>query len=120
MDPGSACERTMKRPDRRTRAQHAAKKAVTRITGMPAVAALFSVAPDRVERLFFEERARSKASSFCAQLARAHKPFRLVESSELERIAGTLLHGGIVAIARPRPVRAFDPDETRSWARDGQ
>lgn len=110
----------MKRSNPRRQARPVAKKTVARIAGLPAVAALFSVASDRVERLFFDERARSKAAPFCAKLARARKPYRLVESDELERIAGTVLHGGIVAIARPRPVHAFDPDAARLWARDGQ
>src|SRR5262249_25436531 len=28
--------------------------------------------------------------------------------------------GGIVAVAQPRPVKPFDPDAARSWAKDGQ
>ena len=93
---------------------------MARICGLPAVAALFAVAPDRVERLFFDERARSRAARFCAELARVRKPYRLVTGEELERVAGTILHGGIVAIARPRPVHDFDPDAARSWASDGK
>jgi TrmH RNA methyltransferase len=74
---------------------------MARVAGLPAVSALFSTAPERVERLFFDERARPSAARFCAELARAHKPYRLVGTEELDRIAGTVLHGGIVAIARP-------------------
>src|SRR5262249_4859623 len=57
---------------------------------------------------------------FCAALARAHKPFRLVGGNELDRIAGTPLHGGIVAIARPQPIHPLDPDAAAQWARDRQ
>lgn len=110
----------MKRPGRLTQPQAGAKKSVARIAGLPAVTALFAVAPDRVERLFFDERVRARASPFCAELARARKPYRLVTSDELERVAGTMLHGGIVAIARPRPVHAFDSAAARAWARDGK
>src|SRR5262249_49922313 len=99
----------MKRTELRAAALRPAKKDVARIAGLPAVAALFKAAPERVERLFFEERARASVAPFCAALARIHKPFRLVGSDELDRIAGTLLHGGIAAIARPQTIHPFDP-----------
>jgi RNA methyltransferase, TrmH family len=109
-----------KRRDQRAPARSGEKKAFARVSGFPAVAALFAVAADRVERLFFDERARARAVPFCAELARVRKPYRLVTADELERVAGTILHGGIVAIARPRPIHDFDPDAARSWARDGK
>ena len=97
-----------------------AQEKLLRIAGMPAVAALFARAPQRVERLFFDERTKSQAGAFCAALARARKPYRLVGSEELERVAGSVMHGGIVALAQPVPISTFDPTEARQWARDGQ
>jgi RNA methyltransferase, TrmH family len=94
-------------------------KALQRIAGLPAVTALFATAPERVERLFYDERMKPRVGAFCAALARARKPYRLVPADELERVAGTVLHGGIVAIARPRPVEVFDPAAAAEWARDG-
>jgi RNA methyltransferase, TrmH family len=90
-----------------------------RIAGLPAVSALFATAPERVERLFFDERAAPLLGSFCAVLARAHKPYRLVGAAELERVAGTVLHGGVVALAQPRPVAILDVAEAARWAHDG-
>ena len=90
-----------------------------RIAGLPAVSALFATAPERVERLFFDERAKPLLGTFCATLARARKPYRLVGPEELERVAGTLLHGGVVAVAQPRPVAMLDAAEAARWARDG-
>jgi TrmH RNA methyltransferase len=110
----------MKRPEHGMRAPRIAKKAVARIAGLPAVAALFSAAPERVERLFFDERMRSVVAPFCAELARVHKPYRLVGSEELDRVAGTVLHGGVVAIARPQPIHPFAADAAARWARDGK
>jgi RNA methyltransferase, TrmH family len=95
------------------------EKSLDRIAGFAAVSALFAEAPDRVERLFFEERAKARVKAFCVVMARARKPYRLVTAPELERIAGTPMHGGIVAVARPRPVLPFDAEEARGWARDG-
>jgi TrmH RNA methyltransferase len=72
------------------------------ICGIRAVAALFARRPDDVQRLFHTPEARMPAGPHCAVLARARKPYRMVEADELATIAGTPHHGGIVAVARPR------------------
>src|SRR5437762_3081875 len=71
-------------------------------TVLPAVSALFSVAPLRVDRLCFVQRMQPYVGHFCAALARMRKSYRLVRTEELDRVAGTVLHGGIVALAQPR------------------
>lgn len=58
--------------------------------------------------------------AFCTQLAQTHKPYRLVGADELERIAGSILHGGVVALALPRPLPVLDPARTAEWALDGR
>lgn len=95
-------------------------KKLLRITGLPAVAALFATAPGRVEKLFFDQDAKPLAGAFCTVLGRARKPYRLVGAEELARVAGTILHGGIVALAQPRPMIPFNPDGATSWSRDGR
>lgn len=91
-----------------------------RVAGLAAVSALFEHAPDRVERLFFEERHKPQVGGFCKALAAARKPYRMVDAEELAKVAGTVLHGGVVALMAPRPVPAFDAEEARGWAREGQ
>ncbi len=91
-----------------------------RVAGLAAVSALFATAPARVERLLFDDRAKPFVGAFCAELARVRKPYRLVEAEELERVAGTVLHGGVVAIAQPRPLPMLDPAEASRWAAEGQ
>lgn len=93
---------------------------LARIAGFSAVAALFATAPERVERLFFDERSAARVKDFCAVLSKARKPYRQLPKDELDRVAGTAMHGGIVAVAQPRPVLAFDPQAAKSWARDGR
>jgi RNA methyltransferase, TrmH family len=90
-----------------------------RIAGLPAVSALFATAPQRVDRLFFDARMRSQVGDFCAELARAHKPYRMVPADELERVAGSVMHGGVVALAQPKPVPMLDLARVADWARDG-
>ena len=102
----------------RSRAPH--HRALVRVCGLAAVGALFARDPGRVERLFFEPRLRREAAAFCAVLAAARKPYREVDAAELARVAGTALHGGIAAIAQPRPLTAFDPAAAAGWARDGR
>jgi TrmH RNA methyltransferase len=107
-----------RRPSNSPRIRRDAKD-LSRIAGLPAVSALFATAPERVERLFFDDRLKPKTGEFCAALARVRKPYRLVAGDELERIAGTAMHGGIVAIALPKPVLVFDASEAAAWGRAG-
>ena len=79
-----------------------------RICGLAAVAALFERDPRRVERLFFEQRVKGEVGPYCRMLARARKPYRQLDKAELARVAGTPLHGGVVAIAAPHPLAGFD------------
>lgn len=72
-----------------------------RICGLSAVAALFERAPGRVLRLFYEARRARDVGRYCAHLAQTRRPYRQVSPDELGRIAGTVLHGGVVAIAEP-------------------
>lgn len=91
-----------------------------RIAGLPAVKAVFAKDPGRVERLFFDDRLKADLGDACAFLARNRRPYRLVTADELEKIAGSAMHGGVVAVAAPRPVLPFDPAEAADWARAGE
>jgi RNA methyltransferase, TrmH family len=84
------------------------------------VTALFERDPRRVERLFFEDKVKGDIGPFCRTLARARKPYRQVDKAELARVAGTPLHGGIVAIAAPQPMADFDRNAARIWANNGK
>ena len=71
-------------------------------------------------RLYYEEDLKSQVGPFCAQLAQNHKPYRMVDSDELSRIAGTPMHGGIVAAALPRDVPPLNIKEVQIWAKAGE
>ena len=113
-----APERSRAEGDRPAGKGHA--RTLIRVAGFSAVAALFAAAPGRVERLFFDARSKARAQDFCAILSKARKPYREVPKEELDKVAGTPMHGGIVAVAQPRPVLAFDAQAARNWARDGR
>lgn len=80
-----------------------------RICGLNAVRALFARRVDDVHRLFYGEAMKGEAGPLCQVLARRHLPYRLLPPDELERVAGTTHHGGMVALATPRPVPTLDP-----------
>lgn len=88
---------------------------LTRVAGLAAVSALFRTSPERVERLFYLDEKGGDVAPFCQELARRRKPYRRVGTDELARVAGTAMHGGVVALARPRPVLPFDPEAAAGW-----
>lgn len=86
-----------------------------RVAGLSAVDALFRQRFAQVERLYFVPALRAEAAAYCQAMSRARKPFREVPADELARIAGTVLHGGIVALAPPRPVLPLDAVMAADW-----
>lgn len=90
------------------------------ICGLPAVEAAFECDPGSVERLFLEPRLAPALAPARQLLARSRKPYRVAEAEELARISGTVRHGGVVAITRPRPIPALDLEQAAGWARDGR
>ncbi|MBV9828918.1 MAG: RNA methyltransferase [Alphaproteobacteria bacterium] len=90
------------------------------ICGLAAVQALVERDPRRIERLFFEPRFAPALLAARRLLAAARKPYREVAAEELARIAGTVRHAGVVAIARPRPLADFDSGRVAGWARSGR
>lgn len=86
-----------------------------KITGYPAVAALFHTAPERIVRFFYEERMIPKVGAFCTYMAGQHRPYRMLDTAELSRVAGTVRHGGIVAIAEPQSLSELSVEEAKAW-----
>ena len=88
------------------------------VCGWPAVAALFARHPEEVRRLFFDPTTGKRAGEFCAQLAQQKKVYRQVPPAELEKIAGSLHHGGIVAVIGERPMQKVTREVLAAWGRD--
>ncbi|MCC7168543.1 MAG: RNA methyltransferase [Rhodospirillales bacterium] len=106
--------RTQHRPNRPE--GHASD--LSKVAGLAAVSALFAQAPERVERLFFTPERRRDAEPYCKIMAEARKTYRQVPPEELARIGGSVLTGGILALARPRPVADLDPVAAALWAHE--
>ncbi|WP_017364245.1 TrmH family RNA methyltransferase [Methylococcus capsulatus] len=106
---------------RATRPAHsgAAEEKLGKIAGLSAVAAVFRREPERVVRLYYDDSMKTAAGPFCAVLARLRRPYRLLPPEEMARVAGTVLHGGIVAAVRPREVPDLTLETAQHWAKAG-
>lgn len=91
-----------------------------KVAGLRAVSAVFAHDPDRTERLFFDDRMKEQATEFCKVMSARRKPYRHVPTEELTKIAGSPLHGGILVVTRPKVVHAFDLEQAKAWAKEGQ
>ena len=87
------------------------------VCGWQAVSTLFARHPGEVRRLFFDAQTGKRAGEFCSQLAAQKKVYRQVEAAELEKIAGSKLHGGIIAIIAERQLRKVTREVLAEWAR---
>lgn len=94
-----------------------AKQKELNVCGWQAVATLFARHPAEVRRLFFDAATGKRAGEFCSQLAAQKKIYRQVDAAELEKIAGTKLHGGIVAVIAERPLGKVTREVWGEWAR---
>ncbi len=91
-----------------------------KLCGLAAVRARFARDPDSIQRLFFDHATGQRIGVMCRVLAQGKKIYRQVEPAELEKIAGSIHHGGIVAVVAPAPVRVPTADQVRAWARGGE
>jgi TrmH RNA methyltransferase len=90
-----------------------------RICGLAAVRARFARDPGSIQRLFFDYATGRQIGVMCKVLAQAKKVYRCVEPAELEKIAGSLHHGGIVAVVAVAPLRVPAAADLKAWARRG-
>lgn len=87
-----------------------------RICGLASVRARWRRDPQSVLRLFFDLETGRRIGLITKALASSRRVYRCVESAELERVAGTVHHGGVVAIVRPPRLGAPSPADYRRWA----
>jgi len=86
------------------------------VCGLPAVRALFARDAAAIQRLYFDYPTGRRLGVICRALAAARRIYRCVEPAELEKVAGTVHHGGVVAVIAAREWRAPRPEDLRRWA----
>jgi TrmH RNA methyltransferase len=92
------------------------KPAELKLCGLAAVRARFARDAGSIQRLYFDYATGRKIGVMCKTLAAAKKVYRCVEPAELEKVAGTIHHGGIVAVVPAPVLRAPSVAEVRAWA----
>ncbi|MGH7995634.1 MAG: TrmH family RNA methyltransferase [Opitutaceae bacterium] len=91
-----------------------------KICGLEAVRARFRRDAASIQRLYFDYRTSRQVGVITKALAGRRRVYRCVNPAELERISGTVHHGGIVAVAAlplPAPIAAAD---LKAWAKGGE
>jgi TrmH RNA methyltransferase len=88
-----------------------------RICGLAAVQARFRRDASSIARLYFDAPTSKRIGILCKALAGLRKIYRCVEPAELEKIAGTVHHGGIVAVVPNPPAPIATAAEAAQWAR---
>lgn len=91
-----------------------------KICGLAAVRARFARDPASIQRLFFDHATGQRVGVMCKVLAQAKRIYRQVEPAELEKISGSIHHGGIVAVVAPAPLRTVTAEEAGKWAKRGE
>jgi RNA methyltransferase, TrmH family len=86
------------------------------LCGLVAVRSRFEREPASIKRLFFDEATGRKIGAICKALAAARKVYRCVPAGELEKIAGSIHHGGIVAVIDAPKLKAPDARVVANWA----
>ncbi len=90
------------------------------ICGLKAVRSRFEVDSDSVKRLFFNRATAVHVGDLCRWMAQERLVYRCVESEELERISGSIHHGGIVVVVEPPEIRVPTLDDVRRWSSQGE
>ena len=86
------------------------------ICGLKAVRSRFEVDSDSVKRLFFNRATAVHVGDLCRWMAQERLGYRCVETDDLERISGSIHHGGIVVVVEPPELRIPTLDEVRHWS----
>lgn len=87
------------------------------ICGLAAVRAQFAADPGAIKRLYFDYATGRRIGVICRTLAQRKKIYRCVEPAELEKVGGTLHHGGIVAVVEAPEMREPAAADLTAWVK---
>jgi len=78
-----------------------------KIYGENACRVAYQQRPEALVRLYLNEQMASKMADIMKYLAQNKKAYHLVDDAELEKIAGSQHHGGVVLLLKRKPVQAI-------------
>jgi len=79
----------------------------SKVYGENACRVLFTQRPEAVVRLYVSEKMAPKFADVMKHLAAAKKAYHIVDDTELEKVAGSQHHGGIVLLVKRKPVQTL-------------
>lgn len=79
----------------------------TKVYGENACRVLFTQRADTVIRLYVSQQMAPKFADVMKYLAAAKKAYHIVDDAELEKVAGSGHHGGVVLLVKRKPVQAL-------------
>lgn len=85
------------------------------LCGLVAVMARFQRDAASIKRLYFDDATGRRLGMVCKALAAARKVYRRVEPAELEKIAGSIHHGGVIAVVDAPKLREPDARVIAQW-----
>lgn len=88
-----------------------------KLCGLAVVKARFTRDPGSIKRLFFDRVMGQRVGVICKALAQEKKIYRQVEPAELEKISGSIHHGGIVAVVYAAPLRVVTAADVTAWVK---
>ena len=86
------------------------------VCSLNAVRAQAAQGPEEIRRLFLRADRMAEFSPLCKQLAQLKRPYKLCEDDELERVAKTPHHQGIVAMIRKPEVPPLTREDLEIWS----
>jgi TrmH RNA methyltransferase len=90
------------------------------VCGFNAAAALTAVHPENIRRLFLREDRLKQFGALCRDLAAWKRPYKVCGDAELEQIAKTARHQGVVAMIEEPAVEEAGPADVEDWAAGGK
>lgn len=90
------------------------------ICGLKSVRSRFETDSDSVKRLFFNRVMAPAVGDLCSWMAQERLVYRCVETEELERISGSVHHGGVIVVIDAPELRVPQHDEIAQWANRGE
>lgn len=78
-----------------------------KVYGENACRVLFSQRPDAIVRLYIAEKLAPKFADVMKYLAASKKAYHIVDEAELEKVAASQHHGGIVLLVKRKPVQTL-------------
>jgi TrmH RNA methyltransferase len=88
------------------------------VCSLHAVRAQVKEGAEEIRRLFLRADRMTEFSPFCKRLAQLKRPYKICEDAELERLAKTPHHQGIVAMIRKPEVPPLTREDLEIWSRE--